>query len=248
MRRSFRLLAALPLLALAVATAQAQTDLITALYKAARAGDLTSVTRLVEAGVPVDGNGRTAFTPLQIALFSHHDDVAAYLLDHGARATASDSFGVTPLHLVTDAKLASELIARGADVNAWSKVRATPLHDAVARDLMPLAKLLIAHGARLDVGDVNGSTPLHYAAGKGLVDMVRLLLDAGAPPDQRNTQGYTPLHWAAGNDHADVVDLLIDHKANLSAKSANGTTPLALAHAKGHPDMERLLRERGATE
>lgn len=39
--------------------------------------------------------------------------------------------------------------ARGADVNALNSAGATPLHDAVARGLIPVVATLLDHGANL---------------------------------------------------------------------------------------------------
>jgi ankyrin repeat protein len=57
----------------------------------------------------------------------------------------------------------------------------TPLHHAVQRGHLEVARLLCDAGANKDLADVeNGSTPLYIAAEHGHVDMARLLCDAGA--------------------------------------------------------------------
>ena len=122
------------------------------LSRAAAAGDLATVKRLVEAGVSVNaaptseaGGGSPAFVA---TAWGGHDKVISFLLDHGAHIDRRDSTGNTALnaaamrgHLST-AKL---LLSRGANPNIGGEGR--PLWNAHARDDAKMADLLKAHGA-----------------------------------------------------------------------------------------------------
>jgi ankyrin repeat protein len=125
------------------------------------------------------------FTPLGLAAFFCHPDVARLLME------------------------------RGADVNAASKntQRVTPLHSAVSRRQTMIAQALLFHGASVNAKQQSGVTPLHQAAHNGQAEMVRLLLDHGADPRARMDDGQTPLMMALETGEREVIDLLRKHGA-----------------------------------
>jgi ankyrin repeat protein len=131
-----------------------------------------------------DAVGERSFdgwTPLHLAAFMGHADVARVLLDHGAdiEAVAKNGIGNRPLHAALAGKESPEvidlLLARGADVNAR---------------------------AEADV------TPLHLAAARGNMAFTRRLLDLDADPDARMTDGKRPAAFAAERGHPEVAALL----------------------------------------
>ncbi|HYY56120.1 MAG TPA: ankyrin repeat domain-containing protein [Pyrinomonadaceae bacterium] len=125
------------------------------------------------------------FTPLGLASFFCHPDVARLLIE------------------------------RGADVNVASKntQRVTPLHSAVSRRQTMIAEALLAHGANVNAKQQSGVTPLHQAAHNGQAEMVRLLLAHGADPRARMDDGQTPLMMALETGEREVIDLLRKHGA-----------------------------------
>jgi ankyrin repeat protein len=60
-------------------------------------------------------------------------------------------------------KAAAYLIDRGADANASDRGGRTPLHQAVSSGIPELVALLLARGARRDVKDDQHFTPLDIA-------------------------------------------------------------------------------------
>src|SRR5438552_3632615 len=79
-------------------------------------------------------------------------------------------------------QVASVLLARGADVNARSKSTRfakenTPLHAAAANRQVDVAEVLIAHGAVVNTKDGSGYTPLALAANSKNDLMVVILLE-----------------------------------------------------------------------
>ncbi|HZN04074.1 MAG TPA: ankyrin repeat domain-containing protein [Candidatus Polarisedimenticolia bacterium] len=95
------------------------------------------------------------FTPLHLAAFFGHRDLAQLLLD------------------------------RGADVNARSKSERfarsnTPLHAAAANKQVEVARLLVERGADVNAKDGHGFTPLALAANSKSDLLMLLLLEQGA--------------------------------------------------------------------
>jgi ankyrin repeat protein len=83
----------------------------------------------------------------------------------------------------------------GADVNHHNPgALETPLHFAVCRDGITLAKWLIERGADVNARACREMTPMHWAVKLGQLDMVKLLLEAGAEPHPQNERGVVP-YW-----------------------------------------------------
>lgn len=103
----------------------------------------------------VNAYSHDGWTPLHLASFFGHEQVAKLLL------------------------------ARGADVNARSRSTRfarenTPLHAAAANRQVAVAEVLIAHGADVNAKDGSGFTPLALAAGGKNDLLVVILLEKGA--------------------------------------------------------------------
>lgn len=62
------------------------------LVQAAGRGDLKTVQRLVENGIPVNSSDYDLRTPLHVAIGGRHVDVVKFLLDHGADLTTEDKY------------------------------------------------------------------------------------------------------------------------------------------------------------
>lgn len=120
------------------------------------------------------------FTPLGLASFFGHEEAARVLLEFGA-----------------DPRTASR-----------NEMRVAPLHSAVARRSLPVARLLLDRGADVNARQAGGFTPLHGAAANGDRAMSELLVDRGADPSARNDEGRTPSELAATRNHAGLADWL----------------------------------------
>ncbi|HUR83669.1 MAG TPA: ankyrin repeat domain-containing protein [Thermoanaerobaculia bacterium] len=133
--------------------------------------------------------GASPDSAMRAALAHQEMDAVQHLLDRGARVTllaaACLGYDLTPLlNAVTNAeelqtaltaaaffgnaKGIQQLIAAGADVNAFSPegfhAHATPLHQAVYANCLDCVRILVEAGARRDVRDrVHDGTPLRWA-------------------------------------------------------------------------------------
>ena len=112
--------------------------------------------------------------------YFRHDDIAAFLLEHGMSAS----------HMT------------------WHNV--TLLHDMAQSGDVVKAHLLLDHGAEINaIDDEYHATPLGMAARWGQRKMASLLLERGADPNAAGAAWSTPLAWARKKGHAALADALI---------------------------------------
>jgi ankyrin len=139
------------------------------------------------------------------------------------------------------------LLAGNIDVNGTQPDGTTPLHWAVRRDRVDLAKTLIGRGANATTVTRYGVTPIYLAALNGNAAMIDVLLKAGADANAANPGGETALMTASRTGKIDAVRLLLDRGANVNVKeSVREHTALIWAVLENHPEIVKLLLARGA--
>jgi uncharacterized protein len=150
-------------------------------FEAAAVGDGERIRALLDGEPELIGAfSPDGFTPLHLAAFFGHIDVA------------------------------SDLVRRGADLRAVARnaMAVTPLHSAAAAGRSGVAKLLVDAGAPVDGRQAGGWTPLHSAAQNGDTGLVGFLLARGADPSLANEVGKTAAELASERGHDDVLVLL----------------------------------------
>ena len=160
-----------------------------------------------------------------------------------------DGDGQTDLHWAASKnaiQLAELLITQGADVNAPSKLKATPLHTAASNNAYQVAELLIAQGADVNARNEGGWMPLHFAAFGYAIQVAELLIAQGVDVNARDNDGDTPLHWAASLYADQVVEWLITQGADVNVRGNDGDTPLHRAAAIDAIQVAELLIAQGA--
>ncbi|MDU8913993.1 ankyrin repeat domain-containing protein [Aestuariicoccus sp. MJ-SS9] len=166
-------------LAFSIGSVQANTDLIAA----AREGNLEAAVNALEASS--DGP-ETLSRPLFFAAQRGHAEVVKLLLERGADANTSFTFG-SPLHAAAranDTDVVALLLEHGADPDLESgDFRHSPLHEAAGRGAFEAAKMLIGHGANVNFRNGKGRPAIHVAAKAGDLDMVEFLRANGAVPN-----------------------------------------------------------------
>jgi ankyrin repeat protein len=143
-------------------------------FEACALGDLERAMALVARDPKlVDAYSGDGFSPLGLAVFFGHEEIAR------------------------------RLVAAGADVNRPSRnaIRVAPLHSAVESGSLALLDLLLEHGARPDAVEFLEATPLHSAAARGNKEMVERLLRAGADPHRKTRDGKTAAELARQYGH-----------------------------------------------
>jgi uncharacterized protein len=219
---------------LCAAVLDAQSTLISA----AKAGDRTTVRRLLDSRADVDATEPDGTTALHWAVRSDDGEMVQLLLRAGAKVDAANRYGVTPLRL--------------AAINGSAR----------------MAEMLVEAGASPDTTNAEGETVLMTAARAGSVDTVKVLARLGADVNAREGWfGETAIMWAAAENHADVVRTLASLGADIDARSTfidapvlefpksggpnmpfarGGWTPLMYAAREGSLDAARALAELGA--
>ena len=158
----------------------------------------------------------------------------------GTAAAADDTLAGLIQAGNRDAALKS--IAAGADVNAAQGDGTTPLHWAVYKVDVDLARALLARGAKPDVLNNYGSSPLAEAVKVANARLVEMLLDAGSNVEVPNQEGQTALMLAARAGSLDVAGLLVRHGANVNAREKwRGQTALMWAAAARSAELTRFL-------
>jgi uncharacterized protein len=120
------------------------------------------------------------FTPLHLAAFFGHPEVARLLVERGA----------------------------DTDVVARNPMRVRPLHSAAAARQLEIAQLLVDDGADVNAPQERGFTPLHAAAQNGDLELARLLLGRGADREQATDDGRRATDFAAAGGHEEMLALL----------------------------------------
>ena len=171
-------------------------------------GSAPAMRHLLEAGADVNVATLVGTTPLFPAV-NASAETTRLLLDHGADPNRATRAGVTPIMFTRDTQVVSLLVAKGADVQAKSKVGETALMDVAARGELASAKLLLERGADVNAVDHRGYTALVLAAhfDGDAAELVRLLLAAGADP-RAIAEGETALSLAARRGETEVTRIL----------------------------------------
>ncbi len=221
------------------------------LLAAAYGGNVEAVRVLVERGARVNAepNGFRAWTwtgaklPLRqqalaqsasigdtaliLAARLGHEEVVAYLLEHGADPARANPHGDSPLAVAAEqghAKIVSLVLAKGVDPDE-------------GRQRVPS----FSGGALVGLKTEEHNTPLMKAAQGGHVAAVRVLLDAKADPNIRGFAGKTALYWAVERGYGEVVSLLLERGADADIKTNAGLTPLMEAAKNGRTDIVQPL-------
>jgi len=126
-------------------------------------------------------------SPLYLAIYCNHLDIAGLLLQEGAEVDCIDIKDRTPLHIACkygNVKAADLLLSYGADVNAANIWGAGPIHNACSANRQSLVLLLHRYQAPLDQTDGKGHTPLYYALTANNFVTVKFLLNHGVSVDE----------------------------------------------------------------
>ena len=212
----------------------------TPLMKAAYAGDIAAMRRLLAQGHSPDQVGSSGLSALYYAA--------------GATRTS-----LTPRGSGEAVKL---LLEHGANANIKSHNGFTVLMAAVNNENVGSAELLVKYGTDVNATTSDGGCALAFAASRLNLEMVKLLLDNNARPNKcRDTNGETPLISAvaaapslapifalrSNSQEAQaalekvaptlvrarmVIKALLAHGADVNVSEQNGNSPLSLAVAQ----------------
>lgn len=151
------------------------------LFEACAVGKFDTATLLIFQN-PDDVNkfSDDGFTPLGLACYFGHEELARFL------------------------------VLKGADVNLASKngFNVFPIHSAVAANNINITKMLLDAGAYPNVCQKAGLAPLHTAAQLGNIELIILLLEHGAEVGLRMEGGKLPADLAAEKGFNEIAEIL----------------------------------------
>jgi len=153
------------------------------LFEACAVGKFDTATLLVFQNPDrINDYSEDGFTPLGLACYFGHEELARFL------------------------------VLKGADVNLASKngFNVFPIHSAVAANNYNITKMLLDSGAYPNVCQKAGLAPLHTAAQLGNIELIILLLEHGAEVSLRMEGGKLPADLAAEKGFHEIAEILRD--------------------------------------
>jgi uncharacterized protein len=238
----------------------------TALWFAARVGDLESAKMLVAAGANVNDEDASGLSATALAAHSGFGDVVEFLLEKGADPNASKA-GFTALHaaiLRRDEKSVSALLGHGAEASAplrvWTPTRrssddfhfhpawvgATPLWLAARFAEAGLMRLLAKHGAdplfvqKTEYRVSGGPTGTMPRSESTTLLLAALGMGAGTAflqsPDRREREAQA----------LEAVKVAVELGVDVNAANLDGRTALDAAKALKYNSVAMYLEEKGA--
>ncbi len=153
------------------------------LFEACAAGKFDAATLLIfQNPASINEFSKDGFTPLGLACYFEHEELARFL------------------------------VLKGADVNLASKngFNVFPIHSAVAANNFNITKMLLDAGAYPNVCQKAGVAPLHTAAQLGNIELIILLLEHGAEVSLRMEGGKRPADLAAEKGFNEIAEILRD--------------------------------------
>ncbi|XP_075907125.1 B-cell lymphoma 3 protein [Nelusetta ayraudi] len=222
----------------------------TALHIAVVKGELDIVRKLIQilhsALRSPDIFNNLRQTPLHLAVITQHERIVEELLRGGADPAALDRNGQTAMHLCCEYNQLGclSVVLSQPSSSACLEIRnfegLSPLHLAVLRGHIDLAKMLLDAGADINATDIkSGQSPLMHAVECNNPDMVHFLIENGCDVNSQSYSGNTPLHNACGRGQVDTVRLLLKSGADSTLKNYHNDTPMMVAKNKKITDVLR---------
>ena len=151
--------------------------------------------------------------------------------------------------IVVPVDLCKLLLQHGANTGSGSGKQNTALHEAAARNKLPLLQMFLTKGSNINVVNEKGQTPLHLAARNGKTSTLCMLVQQGADIESVDKDGRTVLHHAVLSKTPETVRALmglgINNGLDTNMHDLKGITALALAkEQKCHPNILRVLQRR----
>lgn len=179
-----------------------------ALCRAAKAGHLPVVRKLIEYGLDVNAKKKNGQTPLGVAVSNGHTEVCRVLLENAPQKKSRPSLVINAIK-----KGASEI----ADLLLAYDENSTETLKCADKKLVKQS----------------GETVLEYVCSrKNPVELCRVLLQHGADANAKNKKGQPPL-FAALPKNTTITQMLLKNGADIHAVDDEGNTVLHVAASSG---------------
>lgn len=166
-------------------------------------------------------------SPLMMATLNGDENIASFLIEHGAKCDMGMQNGTMPLHLATSighTGIVNLLITKTVDVHILSAKGCNALHLAAAGGFDDISKMLISAGVRVNQKNNDGMTALHLAIKHGQTSTIDVLLGAGARLDTMTSDGYSSIDLAAKGGFLSTLKKLIQWQRRSNEPMAPSST------------------------
>jgi ankyrin repeat protein len=241
---------------------------LTPLLAALKAGHGDTARVLLEAGADTSIKPASGIHPV---LYMDTTDLLRMVLEFQPDLGLADRDGDTALNAalerdtvqLADMKL---LVHAGSNVDTTNTAGWTPLHKAIDKDKLDIARFLLKRGANANALALNTGAPLHLACSKASPAAVRLLVDAGANVNLIASYHGSPAQAACGRSLAvgvdeedddvertilEVLQCLVSDTATMDVNATGGLYGSALAacsYRATAPVLQFLLRLGATTD
>ncbi|CAN9398621.1 unnamed protein product [Alternaria alternata] len=240
----------------------------TPLLAALKAGHGDTARVLLEAGADTSIKPASGIHPV---LYMDTTDLLRMVLEFQPDLGLADRDGDTALNAALErdtAQLADMklLVHAGSNVDTTNTAGWTPLHKAIDKDKLDIARFLLKRGANANALALNTGAPLHLACSKASPASVRLLVDAGANVNLIASYHGSPAQAACRRSFAvgvdededdvertmlEVLQSLVSDTATMDVNATGGLYGSALAAGSYHataPVLQFLLRLGATTD
>ena len=211
----------------------------------------TKITKfLIANGADIKSQNNRKYTPLHLASWFGHFEIAELLIEKGADLNVKTRQGCTPLHIsayLGFKDITELLLKKGARIDEIDDEGCTPLNLSFRSDNIEIAKLLIINGAQVDIKVQVANaivTPLQYAILASWQDGLELLLKYGANINGTDEYKNSPLHLAVRKKNIEAVEFLLKNGADLNIKNANNHTALDVAKKNEYHQFVDMLAKK----
>ncbi len=250
----------------AAGLANAQETLVDLILKGQREAVLAAIT---SPDIDLEAPEPDGATALLWATYKVDHELVRALLDAGAKANVTNSYGSSPLTEAVklgDVEMVRMLLDAGADADSPNQDNQTALMLASTLGSLEIAQLLIEHDASVNaVENFRGQNALMWAAAENHPDVVELLIKHGAevalrakhddwtrqmtsePRAQfRQTGGLTALLYATRSGCYRCAVAIVEAGADINQPNPDGVTPLINALDNKSFDIAMYLLDKGA--
>ncbi|KAF4148882.1 Ankyrin repeat [Phytophthora infestans] len=184
---------------------------LTPLMTAARAGNDSILRVIFKRGSRVDATAKDGSTALHLAAYNGRLDACRVLIGGGADVNSVDYAGLNALTKAVQrghTDVTKLLLQNGADARFTTDSRSL-LHLAVENGVDDILHLLLDRVKCVDAVDDKRFTPLMIASQEGKDAAVGQLISRSANVDVRTTDGSSVLHLAVREGHLATCKLLL---------------------------------------
>lgn len=222
----------------------------TALFIAAREGNVDTVKLLLAAGAQVNKHNDNGDTPVLIAAIHNKPAIITLLLQHGAAQEVVSKQGKSLKKLAKRScavqKGIDDFIASTHTVSQWRRINKNKndeLKLAIQAQDVAIIKNLFSGDEKPAINtplDEYGRTALMYAI-PGKKQIVQILLQEGALVNVQDADKMTALLYAVEYDRPDAIQLLLGAGASCLLEDAEGNGAFTLAKKLGNKKLQELL-------